>query len=130
MPIRLAVMSILLLGLMYVAVSALGNVMQAKAPVLGSYAYKALMFILTWLVVTAALRSLKALDKKARFWEKLLLGVSIGLGAGLLSWLFSLIFARVGNPDSVFAFSFGWGEAVFFGALALLATLVAMVGRR
>ncbi len=123
-------MSILLLAVMYVAVSALGNVMRAKAPVLGSYAYKILMFVLTWGVVAAALRSLKVLDKKARFWEKLLLGLSIGLGAGILTWLFSRIFAWAGNAESILAFAFGWREALFFAGLSLLAALVAIFSRR
>ncbi|GEM_PF-3201157 len=121
--LRIALLSSLLLASLYVAALVSGEVMQRSMPVLGAYAYKALMFVFTWLVVTASLRSFKTLERKAAFWEKALLVFLIALGAGTWTWLFSAFFTRWGKPDSLLAFSFRWKETLFFVVLALLAAL-------
>ncbi len=118
--LRIAGMGILLLAVLFVAVGTLGNVMEMRMPGVASYLYKILMFFVTWLVVSASLRSLKQLDRKAPWWEKLLLGLLLGLGAGMLTTLFSLAFSAWGDPSSLLAFSFGWRDTLFFAALAVL----------
>ncbi len=121
--LRIALLSSLLLASLYVVALVLGEVMQRRAPVLGSYAYKALMFLFTWLVITASLRSFGTLDRKASFWEKASLVFLVALGAGTWTWLFSVFFTRWGDPESLLAFSFRWKETLFFVVLALLAAL-------